>query len=136
RLASLTVVDHKARHTVDRKPQQFQTLRAADAARVPMRRHVHWAQTNLGERAILPNFQHRPQMPEVHRVEGTTEDPDRRSRRHAAALPLLTDLAISQDNELLRGQPFQADRAARVQLVGADTDLGTKTVLETVGKAG
>ena len=45
------------------------------------------------------------------------------------------NLALPQHHPLQRGQPFHADRAARVQLVGADADLGAQPVLEAIGKA-
>jgi hypothetical protein len=34
-----------------------------------------------------------------------------------------TQLSLAEDDPLLRGEAFEADRAARVQLVGRDADL-------------
>src|SRR5690349_4055472 len=39
------------------------------------------------------------------------------------------DLAAAEHDVLLRGETFQADGAARVQLVGRDADLGAQAVL-------
>jgi hypothetical protein len=41
----------------------------------------------------------------------------------------------SQHDPLLRGEAFEADRAARVQLVGRDADLGAEAVFEAVGES-
>src|SRR5690606_42027128 len=37
---------------------------------------------------------------------------------------------------LHRGEPFQPDRAACMQAVGRNADLGAQAVFETIGKAG
>jgi hypothetical protein len=42
---------------------------------------------------------------------------------------------VADDDELLRRQAFEADRSARVQLVGGDADLGAEAVLVAVGEA-
>ena len=44
------------------------------------------------------------------------------------------NVTVADDNVFQGRQAFQSHRAARVQLVGTDTDLGTQAVLETVGK--
>ncbi len=43
---------------------------------------------------------------------------------------------MTQHHEFLRGEPFQADRAARVQLVVGDADFGAQSEFEAVGEAG
>ena len=45
-------------------------------------------------------------------------------------------MSIPKDDELLRGEALDPDRPARMELVGADPDLGAETVLEAVGEAG
>src|SRR5512134_374278 len=49
--------------------------------------------------------------------------------------PSGADLAVAEDDVLLGGQALEADRAARVQLVGRDADFGAQSVLVTVGEA-
>src|SRR5690606_4677315 len=44
-------------------------------------------------------------------------------------------LAVAKNDIFLRGQALQSDRAACMQLVGGDADLGTETVFEAVGAA-
>ena len=46
------------------------------------------------------------------------------------------DLAVAEHDALERGEALEPDRAARVQLVGGDADLGAQAVLEAVGEAG
>ena len=43
--------------------------------------------------------------------------------------------ALAQHHVLQRGQAFDADRPARMELVSADADLGAQAELETIGKA-
>src|SRR5690606_38025126 len=50
--------------------------------------------------------------------------------------PSSTHVTVAEDQVLLAGQAFQPDRAARVQFVGGNADLGTQAVLEAVGEAG
>ena len=59
-----------------------------------------------------------------------------RSPDPSALVPRLTHLSIPQYHELDRRQPLQPHRAPGMELVGADADLGSKPVLETVGEAG
>ena len=53
-----------------------------------------------------------------------------------AAPALLTHLAVAADDVLVGRQLAQADRAARVQLLGRVADLGAHAELEAVGEAG
>src|SRR5689334_4655662 len=48
---------------------------------------------------------------------------------------LRTDLACPQDDPLAAGQALQPDRAARMQLVRRDADLGAEAVFVAVGEA-
>ena len=41
-------------------------------------------------------------------------------------------MAVSEDDEFLGGQTFQAHRPPGVDLVGRDADLGTQPIFETV----
>src|SRR6186713_1775832 len=48
---------------------------------------------------------------------------------------LCPDLAFAVDDPFARGQSFEPDRPARVQLVGRDADFGAQPVFVAVGKA-
>jgi hypothetical protein len=50
-------------------------------------------------------------------------------------LVLLVELAVAENHPLLAGQPLQADRSARVDLVGRNSDFRTQAILETIGEA-
>ncbi len=50
------------------------------------------------------------------------------------AVGLFADMAVAEHNEFLGGESLQADRSARMKLIGRDTDLGAQTIFETVGK--
>jgi hypothetical protein len=60
----------------------------------------------------------------------------------AAAVPVRREYllagneSVAQHHPLLAGQAVQADRAAGVDLVGRNADLGAQAVLEAVGEAG
>lgn len=45
-------------------------------------------------------------------------------------------MAVAEDDELLRSEAFQPDRAARVQFVGADADFRAEAIFEAVGETG
>src|SRR6266705_3414112 len=85
-------------------------------------------------------FLSKAQVPEVHRVEGAAHDADGRAHlRFVAAgrinAVLLSDLAAAEHDVLLRSETFEAHRAARMQLVGRNADLGAQAVFETVGES-
>jgi hypothetical protein len=45
-----------------------------------------------------------------------------------------SNLTRTKNNPLLTGQPFKTNRAARVNLVGRDSDLGAEPILKTIRK--
>ena len=45
------------------------------------------------------------------------------------------DLPVAAQQPAIGQQPLDTDRTARVQLVGADADLGAQAVAEAVGEA-
>ncbi len=83
------------------------------------------------------------QVPAMNRIEGATEDPNylqtatpfnASSSRHISRFKLFAYMTVSDDDKLLGSQSFQAHRSARVQLIGADTNLGAKAVLKPIGE--
>src|SRR5512135_171518 len=51
------------------------------------------------------------------------------------AAKLVAHLPVAQHDPLLRREAFEPHRAARMELVGGDADLGAQAVLEAVGEA-
>ena len=49
---------------------------------------------------------------------------------------LFTYMTVPDNNKFLAGQPFQANRSARMELVGADPDFGAETVLKSIREPG
>src|SRR5262249_37053448 len=64
---------------------------------------------------------------------GARCEPGRTSLR--GCQPSAANLAVAEDDEFLRRQALEADRAAGVQLVSGDADLGAEAVLVAVGEA-
>ena len=83
------------------------------------------------ERESAQNIARDLYMAIVNGVEATAKNAD-----HRAAISLYTDMAITKHDPFLRGQPFQAHRTAGVNFVCRNTDLGTESVLEAIGKPG
>jgi hypothetical protein len=110
-----------------------------------MRRLPARHQTQFLQFQRLAHIQCGPQVAEVDRIEGAAENPyhgvgGRRLERigidwDKTTRLLLSDLTLTQHHVLLRGQAFQADRTAGVNLIGADADLRAETVLKAVGEA-
>src|SRR5271170_2730772 len=48
---------------------------------------------------------------------------------------LFSQLSVADDDKLVAGQFLQAHRAAGVEFVGGDADLGAEAVLTAIGKA-
>src|SRR5574338_1022966 len=59
-----------------------------------------------------------------------------RTASHSLVTRLLAYLAIAEHDPFLAGQALQPDRAAGVDLVGRDADLGPQAVFEAVREAG
>ena len=72
------------------------------------------------------------QVPDVRRVERAPENAD---RGDLPPTPDSPDLAVAVDDVLERGQLAQADRPARMELLGRVADLGPHPELEPVGEA-
>ncbi len=53
-----------------------------------------------------------------------------------AAVRSCADVALAEHHPLERGESLDAHRAARMEFVGADADLGAQAVLEAVGETG
>src|SRR5471032_2865518 len=89
-----------------------------------------------------------PSMP-IRRARNAWVGPDAAGSTTAFARPsaccsgtaksgrlLSAKLTVTDHDVLLAGQAFQTDRAAGVQLISRNADLGTQSVFETIGEAG
>ena len=114
----------------------------------PVRWNMAGNQPKLLQRQRFLDFQCRAQVAEMDRIERTPQDADHAVRntreqpadplndKVAPARPSAADVSVTENDELQRGEPFQTNRAARMQLVGADADLGAEPVFEAVREAG
>ncbi len=122
--------------------QHTQALRGACNRLIPMRRLADRHQPQLIESEEFQKFKSHTQVAMVHRIKGTAEDaysPHTHPCRaiiSVIAAALIAHVTVAKYNKLLRRQTFDANGTARVDLVGADTNLRAQTILEAIREAG
>src|SRR3569833_3369169 len=76
-----------------------------------------------------------PRRPIMNQRAPAMREVENECRRPVPGKALLPDMALPQHDELLTREPFESDKSAHVDLVGADADLRTETVFDAIGGA-
>ncbi len=124
----------------DRQLHQFETDGTRkDSFGVLMRRLVHGNEEDPVQPELIACGLCKEEMAPMDRVEGAAQDPElhyRRGSHQRAVRMLLTHLAGSVDDILVRRQFLKAHGPAGMQPVRADADFRPQPKLESVGKPG
>src|SRR3569833_2955297 len=75
-----------------------------------------------------------PRRPNMNQRAPAMREVENECRRPVPGKALLPDMALPQHDELLTREPFESDRSAHVDLVGADAALRAETVFEAIGE--
>src|SRR3569832_2798516 len=75
-----------------------------------------------------------PRRPIMNQRAPAMREVENECRRPVPGKALLPDMTLPQHDELLTREPFESARSAHVDLVGADADLRTETVIDANGE--